>query len=64
MTNIVAMAKVGTFDVERRINFLEAMENAKIDRTETCFKGFGFLHVDDLVEHMKAVDEMCEETPW
>ena len=64
MTNIASRAKAGTVDVNLRIDFLEAMENAKIDRIETCFKGFGFLHIDDLAEYMKVVDEMCEETPW
>lgn len=64
MTNIASKAKVGTVDVGMRVDFLDAMESAKIDRSETCFKGFGFLHVDDLVEYMEQVDEMCAETPW
>ena len=43
---------------------LEAMERAKIDRSETCFKGFGNLSVEDLSKLTDYVDEMCDETPW
>ena len=64
MTNIVAKAKAGTVDVEQRTAILEAMESAKIDRSETCFKGFGYLSVEDLSELTDYVDEMCDETPW
>ena len=64
MTNVISVAKAGTVNVDLRVDFLEAMETAKIDRSGTCFKGFGFLHVDDLAEYMKQIDEMCDETPW
>lgn len=64
MTNIVAKAKAGTVDVEQKIAMLEAMERAKIDRSETCFKGFGNLSVEDLSKLTDYVDEMCNETPW
>ena len=64
MTNIASLAKVGTVDVEQRVAFLEAMESAKIDRSETCFKGFGYLSVEDLEKLTEYVDEMCAEIPW
>lgn len=64
MTNIAAMAKAGTVNVEQQIAFREAIENTKIDRSETCFQGFGYLSVDELVQFMEYVDEMCDETPW
>lgn len=64
MTNIASMAKAGTVNVDLRIDFLEAMESAKIDRSETCFAGKGFLSIEQLAEYMSAVDEMCDEAPW
>ena len=50
--------------VERRINVLQAIENAKIDRSETCFKGFGYLAHEDLAQYMEALEEKWAETPW
>lgn len=66
MINIAAMAKAGTMlSFEQKVNIREAMENAKIDREQgTCFQGYGFLHVDDVREIAKWVDELCEATPW
>lgn len=43
---------------------MQAIENAKIDRSETCFKGFGYLAYDDLAQHMEALEEEWAETPW
>lgn len=65
MTNIVSQAKGANYGlVERRLDFLEAIEKAKIDRSETCFQGFGYLSVEDLVRYMEYVEEMIDETLW
>ena len=64
MTNIASLAKAGTVDVALRIDFLEAMESAKIDRSGTCFQGFGYLACDDLARYMEELEEMWAETPW
>ena len=64
MINIASMAKAGTVNVNLRVDFLEAIESAKIDRSETCFAGKGFLSIEQLAEYMSAVDEMCDETLW
>lgn len=65
MTNIASQAKGANYGlVERRINVLQAIENAKIDRSETCFKGFGYLAHEDLAQYMEALEEEWAETPW
>ena len=65
MTNIVSQAKGANYGlVERKINVLQAIENAKIDRSETCFTGFGYLSHDDFAQYMEALEEEWAETPW
>lgn len=65
MTNIASQAKGANYGIaETRINVLQALENAKIDRSETCFKGFGYLSHNDLAQNMEALEEEWSETPW
>ena len=64
MTNIVSQAKGANYGlVERKINVLQAIDNAKIDRSETCFKGFGYLSHKHLAQNMEALEEEWAETP-
>ena len=65
MTNIAAQAKGANYGLlERRLNVLEAIENAKIDRSETCFQGFGYLSCDELARYHEELEEEWAETPW
>lgn len=61
MTNIAAMAKAG-INVDLRIERLEAMKTARIDRTETCFQGRGpHISYEELSKSMSNVDVLVEE---
>ena len=65
MTNIASQAKGANYGIaETRINVLQAIENAKIDRSGTCFKGFGYLAPEDLAQHMEALEDEWAETHW
>ena len=63
ITNIAAQAKGANYEpLESRLNVLEAIENAKIDRSGTCFQGFGYLSCDDLTQHFEELEKAWDET--
>jgi hypothetical protein len=64
MTDIASIVKTGT-NADLRIERLEAMESAKIDRSETSFQGPGpHMSLKQLQEYMAEIDEIVEEDIW
>lgn len=58
-----AKAKLATNEGISKEHYI-AMEKAKIDRTESCFGGKGFLTNEQYQKGMKLVREMKKKKAW